>query len=208
LFKKLGLVPCFSSVDSFFSFTLGTEEYENEGGNMKAWGKIVGSVYVAGLVVTAVNAMEQSFENLTLQSLGSLYLSLKKDMTKAEHRHQRSRRAVKKIKEKQGDLSRLLEKMQRDQTQLEREIHQLKADSVRRDRLLRGVGENLEREIENMDGHVEELTLATTSVKSTSVSSYSPIGNSPLIDIRLTGQAEGGAFIPEREEDEEGEKGT
>lgn len=169
---------------------------------MGLWGKVLVSLYTFSLFCTSVQGMDESFERLTIQSLGSLYLSLKKDVESVQRRQKKDRRIIKKLKEEQSTLALILGGMQRDQTTLEREIKNLKLDIDTRARQTAGALQRTEyelnREIACMDKLLEDLETFHGGFDSLRMGS-----SSPLIENRLTlpEQQEGGLFIPEDDGD-------
>ena len=97
----------------------------------KYYGKIIGCLCLLSHFFATTYGMETSFEELSLTSLGTLYLSLKEDVTGLQHGQKKHKKFLKEMREEQRYTLLILAELQRDQRNAEKKIKKLERNIAR-----------------------------------------------------------------------------
>lgn len=95
-------------------------------------GKIVGGLYFLSHFFTTLYGMEESMQNLSFQSLGSLYVRLKEDVSVVQEEQKKQKKLLKEMREEQRYMLLILAEMQRDQRSADKEIKKVEKKITRR----------------------------------------------------------------------------
>ncbi len=161
-------------------------------------GKIVCGLYFLSQFFTTMYGMEKSIEDFSFQSLASLYLRLKEDVSGVQREQKKQKRSLKQIREEQRYQLLILAEVQRDQNNMDKEIKKLERKITRRTyeiRLqLKMLDWNVSQELEQVETRISRLVLGMPRQEEEESARSSVLFESSSDDD--SGEKSGGRFIP------------